>query len=319
MTGEVMLSEIREQPLALLRLLDQERELETITTALARRSPSVVRLVGHGTSDNAASYGIYVLGLLPGWTALRDSISLTIYYGASIDFGGSGVIALSQSGRTPDVVEHVARRAGGALTLALTNDPARARPAAELAAARRRPGLGRGDEDLPERARRARPARRRRGRQGPGGRGRPRRRTRRLPPRSRSAVAPGPAACAFVGRMFVIGRGLGYATAREIALKLTETCRVAAGPDGDGSSSTPRRSPFALPGLGHRLAGREPARGRRGRRPRAHGRRGDRERQRRGRDRGLLVLPAGAGRGRPDLARPSRSFPASSSPPHSPV
>ena len=124
MTGEVMLGEIREQPLALLRLLDQGRELETITTALARRSPSVVRLVGHGTSDNAASYGIYVLGLLPGWTALRDSISLTVYYGASIDFGGSAVIALSQSGRTPDVVEYVARaRAGGALTLALTNDP----------------------------------------------------------------------------------------------------------------------------------------------------------------------------------------------------
>ncbi len=30
--------------------------------------------------------------------------------------------------------------------------------------------------------------------------------------------------------MFVIGRGLEYATAREIALKLTETCRVAAEP-----------------------------------------------------------------------------------------
>ena len=37
-------------------------------------------------------------------------------------------------------------------------------------------------------------------------------------------------AFAFVGRMFVVGRGLEYATAREIALKLTETCRVAAEP-----------------------------------------------------------------------------------------
>jgi glucosamine--fructose-6-phosphate aminotransferase (isomerizing) len=74
-----------------------------------------VRLVGHGTSDNAASYGIYALGLLPGWTALRDSISLTVYYGAAIDFGGSAVLALSQSGRTPDVVEYVSRaRSGGA-------------------------------------------------------------------------------------------------------------------------------------------------------------------------------------------------------------
>jgi glutamine---fructose-6-phosphate transaminase (isomerizing) len=30
--------------------------------------------------------------------------------------------------------------------------------------------------------------------------------------------------------MFVIGRGIEYATAREVALKLTETCRVAAEP-----------------------------------------------------------------------------------------
>ena len=35
---------------------------------------------------------------------------------------------------------------------------------------------------------------------------------------------------AFVGRMFVIGRGIEFATAREIALKLTETCRIAAEP-----------------------------------------------------------------------------------------
>src|SRR5262249_56666685 len=34
----------------------------------------------------------------------------------------------------------------------------------------------------------------------------------------------------YVARMFVIGRGIEFATAREIALKLTETCRVAAEP-----------------------------------------------------------------------------------------
>jgi glucosamine--fructose-6-phosphate aminotransferase (isomerizing) len=34
----------------------------------------------------------------------------------------------------------------------------------------------------------------------------------------------------FVGRMFVIGRGVELSTAREIALKLLETCRIAAEP-----------------------------------------------------------------------------------------
>ena len=125
MSGEVFLAEIREQPAALLRLLAHEQEFAAVAEALARRAPSVVRLVGHGTSDNAASYGVYAFGLLPGWTALRDSISLTVYYDAAIDFASSAVVALSQSGRTPDVVEYVQRaRADGALTIALTNDPA---------------------------------------------------------------------------------------------------------------------------------------------------------------------------------------------------
>jgi glucosamine--fructose-6-phosphate aminotransferase (isomerizing) len=35
---------------------------------------------------------------------------------------------------------------------------------------------------------------------------------------------------AFVGRMFAIGRGADFATAREVSLKLLETCRVAAEP-----------------------------------------------------------------------------------------
>ena len=37
-------------------------------------------------------------------------------------------------------------------------------------------------------------------------------------------------AFAYVGRMYVIGRGIEFGTAREVALKLTETCRVAAEP-----------------------------------------------------------------------------------------
>ena len=82
-------------------------------------------MVGHGSSDNAASYGVYAFGLLPGWTALRDSISLSVYYGAEVDVRTSTVLGLSQSGQTPDVLDYVERaRARGAFTVALTNDPA---------------------------------------------------------------------------------------------------------------------------------------------------------------------------------------------------
>src|SRR5262249_40273702 len=121
--GSRFLDEIREQPAALLRLLENDRQFAQVAEEMRRRGATTVRMVGHGSSDNAASYGGYAFGLLRGWTALRDSISLSVYYGAELEMSGCTVLALSQSGRTPDVVEYVrlARRRG-AYTVALTND-----------------------------------------------------------------------------------------------------------------------------------------------------------------------------------------------------
>jgi len=122
--GRRFLGEIREQPQALRRLLAHEEEIARVARALRKRGATLVRLVGHGSSDNAASFGTYAFGLLPRWTALRDSITLTVHFRSTLDMAGSAVIGLSQSGRTPDVVEYVARaRKLGAFTVALTNDP----------------------------------------------------------------------------------------------------------------------------------------------------------------------------------------------------
>src|SRR5438552_2230930 len=123
--GEKLLAEIREQPAALRALLGYEAEYAKAAAAARERRATTVRMVGHGSSDNAAAYGVYAFGLLPGWTALRDSITLSVYYGAQIDMAGSTAIALSQSGRTLDVVDYLGRaRSTGAFTVALTNDPA---------------------------------------------------------------------------------------------------------------------------------------------------------------------------------------------------
>jgi glucosamine--fructose-6-phosphate aminotransferase (isomerizing) len=194
-------------------------------------------MVGHGSSDNAASYCVYAFGLLPRLTALRDSISLTVYYGTELDMTGSLVIGLSQSGQTPDVVEYVARaRKAGAFTVAITNDPDSdlattaeallplgAGPERAVAAtktyvntlaalvllAANMAGEGkRCAEDLRavvEALDKAIPE---------------------LEQRIPEVALP----FAFVGRMFVIGRGVELSTAREIALKLLETCRIAAEP-----------------------------------------------------------------------------------------
>jgi glucosamine--fructose-6-phosphate aminotransferase (isomerizing) len=235
MAGELMLAEIREQSDAVRRLLERRDALSAAAERLTELGPSVVRLVGHGTSDNAATYGVYAFGLLAGWTALRDSISLTVYYDAPLDFRGAAVIALSQSGETPDVVTYVERaRARGALTIAVTNDEDSTLAGAadcviplaageehavaatktyvnSLAALALLAGsvAGRGDEiadglrataDVIGAA----------------------------IEQTEASLTPMVSAFSYLGRMFVIGRGLELATAREIALKLQETCRVAA-------------------------------------------------------------------------------------------
>jgi glucosamine--fructose-6-phosphate aminotransferase (isomerizing) len=235
--GARFLAEIREQPAALLRLVDASEDFARIAATMHERGATTVRMVGHGSSDNAASYGVYAFGLQPRWTSLRDSISLTVYYGADVDMSGCTALGLSQSGRTPDVVQYVERaRRAGAYTVAVTNDPS-----SELASvAEDVLPLAAGPENavaatktyLNQVAALALLAAH------AAGRGADAEREVRgvarlleglvasLAPRIASVALP----FAFAGRMFVIGRGTEFATAREIALKLLETCRVAAEP-----------------------------------------------------------------------------------------
>jgi glucosamine--fructose-6-phosphate aminotransferase (isomerizing) len=99
--GRRFATEIREQPAALRRLLEHDGEIARVAATVRERDARLVRIVGHGSSDNAASFGVYAFGLLPRWTAMRDTITLTVHYGTPLDMSGSTVIGLSQSGRTP--------------------------------------------------------------------------------------------------------------------------------------------------------------------------------------------------------------------------
>jgi glucosamine--fructose-6-phosphate aminotransferase (isomerizing) len=235
--GSLLMSEIREQPAALERLLEHTDEYAAVAALAGSRELDLVRMVGHGSSDNAASYGVYAFGLLPGWTALRDSISLSVYYGAEIDLRGSCIVALSQSGETPDVLAYVERaRARGALTIAITNDPdsalGRAAEAVLPLAAGPECSIAATKTYTTQVAALALLAGHAAG-QGPqiaeGIRAVAAQLDAALPSLERR-LAEIAVAFAFVGRMFVIGRGPEFATAREISLKLLETCRVAAEP-----------------------------------------------------------------------------------------
>ena len=261
-------------------------------------------MVGHGSSDNAASYGVYAFGLLPRWTAVRDSITLTVHYDTPIDLSGSMVIGLSQSGQTPDVVEYLLRaRKAGAFTVAITNDAA-----SDLAnAAEATIALGAGPElavaatktyvnTLGALALLAGHIAGRGAEIEAGIRNAAQLLSESLPgfeAATRSLALP----FAYTGRMFVIGRGTEFATAREIALKLLETCRIAAEPL---TATDLAHGPVAaldplLPRLGDRLGGRDAGHRAGGRR--AHPRHGcDARRERNGRVRrdGQLVPAPGS-------------------------
>ena len=224
--GELFVAEIREQPEALLRLVAQEAELAAVARLLADRAPSLVRLVGHGSSDNAAAYGVYAFGL-----------TLTVYYDAQLDLSSSVVVALSQSGETPDVVQYVERaRARGAATVAVTNDPGSdlantadvtfplvAGPERSVAATKTYVN------QLAALALLAASAAGRESELADGIRRTAELLHEMLDPIERAVPAIA-TTFAYVARMYVIGRGIEFATAREVALKLTETCRVAAEP-----------------------------------------------------------------------------------------
>lgn len=233
--ADVLLAEISEQPAVVQRLLREGDEVAALGRRLAAAPPRIVRLAGHGTSDNAATFGVYAFARLAGWTAIRDSISVPVYDGILPDARGDVAIGLSQSGETPDVVGWLeAMRAAGAVTVAMTNDPGSALAATAEVVVPLRAGEERSvaatktyTSELAVLARLAAHA----GGSGPAldadlaataelmdG----------AVPGLRRAVEPVAEALAWAGRMVLTGRGPEYATAREVALKLTELCQIGA-------------------------------------------------------------------------------------------
>lgn len=224
-TGTLMAAEIAEQPIVLSRLLAHTEPVERARHRIEQYAPRFVLFAARGTSDHAALYGKYLVELVRQQPAGLVSPSTLTLYGARPDMAGVLFIAVSQSGASPDLVHSVkVARAGGALTVAITNTPDSAlATAAELhldigagpehavAATKTYTGqlltlwqllAGGNAAALPDAAERTLT-------------------------HAQDAYA---AATALAGhdRIVVTGRGLSYPTAREGALKLMETSYVAA-------------------------------------------------------------------------------------------
>jgi glutamine---fructose-6-phosphate transaminase (isomerizing) len=123
--GALMMAEICEQPAVLARILDEaESRLAEVVRALGARPPRFVLFVARGTSDHAALYAKYLVETRLGLAAGLASPSTMTVYDARPDLRDVLCIAVSQSGGSPDLLEPLTRaRAGGAMTLAVTNAP----------------------------------------------------------------------------------------------------------------------------------------------------------------------------------------------------
>ena len=246
--------EILEQPAAAGRAIASSRDALAALAARHRAKPfgSVV-IAARGTSDHAAIYGQYLLGVRNGLNVGLATPSVVSIYGAEPNVKDALVIGISQSGASPDIVaviDSAARQ--GAATLAITNDPSSplattadhvfdlaAGPERAIAATKTyttsllaiaRLSLALAPDAAAEAA------------------------LEQLPGAMSDAlavegrVAEVVAGLGSLDRCVIVGRGFEYATAREWALKLKELAQVFADPY---SSADFRHGPIALvqPGI----------------------------------------------------------------------
>lgn len=229
-TTTAMLREASEAPQVVARLLSANAGLCRDLGARLRASPPPFGVTcARGSSDNAATFAKYLFEIRLGLITGSVGPSVTSVYEAAPRMRNALFLAVSQSGRSPDILNLArAGREGGALTVACVNDessplaelceivlPLHAGPERSVAATKsfiatlaavlqlvahwsEDASLIAALEALPDTL-------------------------------ARAARRDWTAALPIVSRadnLFVVGRGLGFAVAQEAALKLKETCGI---------------------------------------------------------------------------------------------
>jgi glucosamine--fructose-6-phosphate aminotransferase (isomerizing) len=120
-----MSEEIAEIPAAAERFLAAREPLAAAAAALSATDPRLIVTVARGSSDHAATYLKYAAEIVAGVPVASVGPSVASIYGRRLRLEGAACVGISQSGQSPDIVEMMqSARAGGALTIAVTNDAA---------------------------------------------------------------------------------------------------------------------------------------------------------------------------------------------------
>jgi glucosamine--fructose-6-phosphate aminotransferase (isomerizing) len=121
-----MLQEICEQPAALERTIHEERQkIARIGQFLKERDIDLILLVARGSSDNAALFGRYLLEITTGIPVSLSAPSVHTLYHARLRLQRALVVGVSQSGEGEDinlVLQNA--RLSGAYTIGITNEAA---------------------------------------------------------------------------------------------------------------------------------------------------------------------------------------------------
>jgi glucosamine--fructose-6-phosphate aminotransferase (isomerizing) len=121
-TGVLMLGEMLEQPKVLadsIKLWDQD--ISAICSILPEKIQGVV-FIGRGSSDNAATIGRYAVEAFTGIPASLAAPSLSTRYAPHTSYVDYVIVAMSQSGGTPEVIAAASALKGkGSKIIAITN------------------------------------------------------------------------------------------------------------------------------------------------------------------------------------------------------
>jgi glucosamine--fructose-6-phosphate aminotransferase (isomerizing) len=120
-----MLEEIAEQPAALAKTIEEESPKVTkLGERLRARGIKFIVLVARGSSDNAALFGRYLLEMTTGIPVSLAAPSVYTVYGAKVRLKDALVVGVSQSGEGEDINFVLTEaRAAGAFTIGITNEP----------------------------------------------------------------------------------------------------------------------------------------------------------------------------------------------------
>lgn len=121
--GAVMSSEIAETPTVFSNILGDLSAFESVKGVLIDEKIQSVLILARGTSDNAAHFLKYLIETQIGLPVGLTSPSSVTVYNAQLKYSNTLVIAISQSGQSPDLVHFAtAAREASAYLIAMTND-----------------------------------------------------------------------------------------------------------------------------------------------------------------------------------------------------